>query len=132
MGSNMKPTIFNDRVAKALRAWHHTARKQIKKNHRSVSGTPVSSRPSTPPHILSPNPLLQYYKPEYDSVNVSPTIANSKELCHADEEDFSLSYQVGSNEEIEEEMETREHPNSPPRHFANKNTDFSFERDSIV
>lgn len=128
----MKPTIFNERVAKALRAWHHTARKQIKKNHLSVSGTPTSSRPSTPPRILSPSPLLQYYKPEFNSVNVSRTTTNGK--TEEDEEDLSLSYQVGSNAEIEEEMGTYEHPNSPPYHFANKEkaVDFSFEKDSIV
>ncbi|KAL8484101.1 hypothetical protein ACS0TY_026700 [Phlomoides rotata] len=135
MGSNMKPTIFNERVAKALRSWHHAARKQIKKNHRPVSGTPIPSRPCTPPHILSPIPLLQYYKPEFDSVNVSPTITKSKtEPYQADEEDMSLSYQVGCNEEIEEEMKTHEHSHSPPHHLAYKETaaDFSFEKDSIV
>ena len=32
MGSTMKPTIFNERVAMALRNWHHTAKKNIKHN----------------------------------------------------------------------------------------------------
>lgn len=54
MGSSMKPTIFNERVATALRNWHHTAKKNIKQNNNgSVSGTPLSSRPTTRPPFTS-------------------------------------------------------------------------------
>ncbi|CAA6655637.1 unnamed protein product [Spirodela intermedia] len=35
MGSNMKPTIFNDTVASALRKWHRTAKKHIKEGRKS-------------------------------------------------------------------------------------------------
>jgi len=35
MGSNMKPVIFNERVATALRSWHHTARKHLKQTQKS-------------------------------------------------------------------------------------------------
>lgn len=70
MGSHMKPTIFNARVAAALKNWHHTAKKQIKHNKGSV--TPLSSRPSTPSHNMSPLHLLRHYRSEMDSVPTSP------------------------------------------------------------
>ncbi|KAG2670347.1 hypothetical protein I3760_14G081400 [Carya illinoinensis] len=74
MGSTMKPTIFNERVAAALRNWHHTARKHIKQQKGSV--TPMSSRPTTPSHHLSPVHLLRHYRSEMDSVHTSPRRSN--------------------------------------------------------
>ncbi|CAI0442819.1 unnamed protein product [Linum tenue] len=56
MGSNMRPTIFNDRVATALKNWHRTARRQTR------HGTPTSSRPQTPTHGMSPVHLLHNYR----------------------------------------------------------------------
>ncbi|KAL6575835.1 MLO-like protein 12 [Orobanche hederae] len=67
MGSTMKPTIFNERVAAALRNWHHTAKKQVKQtNKHSAPGTPMSSRPATPgSHGMSPVHLLRgHYRSE--------------------------------------------------------------------
>ncbi|XP_031396521.1 MLO-like protein 12 [Punica granatum] len=75
MGSNMKPTIFNDRVANALRNWHQTAKKQVKQN-RGGAVTPISSRPGTPSHTMSPVHLLRHYKPEADSVQASPRMSS--------------------------------------------------------
>ncbi|XP_010509062.1 PREDICTED: MLO-like protein 12 [Camelina sativa] len=60
MGTTMRPTIFNDRVANALKKWHHTAKKQTKHGH-SGSNTPQSSRPTTPTHGMSPVHLLHNY-----------------------------------------------------------------------
>lgn len=74
MGSTMKPTIFNEKVATALRNWHHTARKHIKQNRGSV--TPTSSRPGTPSHHMSPVHLLRHYRSELDSVHTSPRRSN--------------------------------------------------------
>ncbi|KAG7010619.1 MLO-like protein 6, partial [Cucurbita argyrosperma subsp. argyrosperma] len=74
MGSTMKPTIFNDRVATALRNWHHTARKHIKQNRGSM--TPMSSRPATPSHHMSPVHLLRHYRSELDSFHTSPRRSN--------------------------------------------------------
>ncbi|KAM7273089.1 hypothetical protein ACFE04_027753 [Oxalis oulophora] len=56
MGSSMKPAIFNDRVATALKSWHHTARKHTKQSHghHSPQTTPFSSRPGTPTRGVSP------------------------------------------------------------------------------
>ncbi|WZY82063.1 hypothetical protein YC2023_028447 [Brassica napus] len=57
MGSSMRPTIFNDRVANALKKWHNTAKKQAKHGN-SGSNTPRSSRPTTPKHNRSLDHLL--------------------------------------------------------------------------
>lgn len=136
----MKPTIFNERVAKALRTWHQTARRQIKKNRHLGSETAMSSRPSTPFHGSSPARLLHYYKSALDSVNASPNVSNYKTEPWQAEEDFSLSelaHHRGTQEEIEEEMDTQEHPNhlsSPPHHFLHdiNAADSSFENNSGV
>ncbi|KZV34567.1 MLO-like protein 6-like [Dorcoceras hygrometricum] len=76
MGSTMKPTIFNERVAAALKNWHHTAKKHIKESKHSTSVTPMSSRPATPSHSgMSPVHLLRHYQSEVD---VSPRISPRK------------------------------------------------------
>ncbi|KAH0679342.1 hypothetical protein KY284_020427 [Solanum tuberosum] len=76
MGSSMKPIIFGDNVATALRSWHHTAKKRVK---HGLSGhtTPANSRPTTPLHGTSPVHLLRGY-PQYneDSVQASPRTSN--------------------------------------------------------
>ncbi|KAJ0967107.1 hypothetical protein J5N97_024024 [Dioscorea zingiberensis] len=78
MGSNMKTSIFTERVAVALRKWHQTARKHLKENRRSGNNTPMSiSRPMTPSHGLSPEHLLRYYQSEVDSIQASPMRHNS-------------------------------------------------------
>ncbi|KAJ4878517.1 MLO-like protein 6 [Raphanus sativus] len=59
MGSKMKPTVFNESIATALKSWHHTAKKQIKHGRTSGSTTPFSSRPTTPTHGSSPIHLLR-------------------------------------------------------------------------
>ncbi|KAL5697847.1 Protein mlo2 [Ranunculus cassubicifolius] len=50
MGSTMKPTIFNERVAVALKKWHHTTKKHTKQGGESASVSPMFSMPSTPTH----------------------------------------------------------------------------------
>lgn len=75
MGTTMKPTIFNDQVAKALRNWHQTAKKHIKQNlHSPGTVTPLPSRPGTPLHEVSPVHLLRHYRSEIDSVSTSPRV----------------------------------------------------------
>lgn len=76
MGSTMKPTIFNEKVATALRNWHRTAKKHIKKNKQSGLTTPMSSRPGTPSRGNSPLHLLRHYRSELDSVQTSPRRSN--------------------------------------------------------
>ncbi|KAK1572414.1 hypothetical protein Q3G72_032389 [Acer saccharum] len=60
MGTTMKPTIFNERVAAALKNWHHSAKKNTKHSHgrHSEPNTPFSSRPQTPTRGMSPVHLL--------------------------------------------------------------------------
>ncbi|KAJ4978120.1 hypothetical protein NE237_008900 [Protea cynaroides] len=88
MGSSMKPTIFNQRVATALREWHHKAKKHVKQNKGSVTGTPMSSRPSTPSHGMSPVHLLHRYRSEVsiDSLQNSPRFSSAVDADHWDEE----------------------------------------------
>ncbi|XP_078427463.1 MLO-like protein 2 [Wolffia australiana] len=64
MGSTLKPSIFNDRVALALKQWHRTAKKRVKEQSKSGTATPASSRPGTPPHRMSPVHLLKYHRSE--------------------------------------------------------------------
>ncbi|VFQ96609.1 unnamed protein product [Cuscuta campestris] len=63
MGSKMKPTVFNERIATALKEWHHTARKRVKESRSrktSPTASPMSSRPGTPSHHgMSPVHLLR-------------------------------------------------------------------------
>ncbi|KAK7839099.1 mlo-like protein 12 [Quercus suber] len=99
MGSTMKPTIFNDKVATALKNWHRTAKKNTKHNHHSESTTPFSSRPATPTHGMSPVHLLHnYHHSSLDSTHASPTRFNV-ENDHSDIEDVpSPSNKSGPNE----------------------------------
>ena len=62
MGSNMRPTIFNDRVATALKNWHHSAKKNMKQHRNPDSTSPFSSRPATPTHGMSPIHLLHKHQ----------------------------------------------------------------------
>ncbi|KAJ4829207.1 MLO-like protein 6 [Turnera subulata] len=85
MGSTMKPTIFDERVATALRNWHHTAKKQIKmRNKGSASVTPMSSRPGTPSHNMSPVHLLRHHRSEVDSLQASPRRISNYEYWETD------------------------------------------------
>lgn len=81
MGSSMRPTIFNDRVATALKSWHHTARKHVRHNNKdSNANTPFSSRPATPTHGMSPVHLLHKHTGGHsDSPLVSPRASSSYE-----------------------------------------------------
>lgn len=74
MGSNMKPTIFNDRVATALKNWHHSAKKNMKHNRNPDGSSPFSSRPTTPTHGMSPVHLL--HKQQHSST--SPRLSDAE------------------------------------------------------
>lgn len=76
MGSTMKPTVFDEKVATALRSWHQTAKKQIKRNKKSGQVSPMSSRPGTPSHGMSPVHLLQNYRTDIDSFPTTPRNGN--------------------------------------------------------
>ncbi|KAJ0100918.1 hypothetical protein Patl1_06138 [Pistacia atlantica] len=73
MGTSMRSTIFNDRVAEALKSWHHTAKKHTKHGKHSETTTPFSSRPQTPTHGMSPVHLLHNHpNRSADSYHPSP------------------------------------------------------------
>lgn len=77
MGSTMKPTIFNERVATALKSWRQTAKKHTKHGRNSEATTPFSSRPTTPTHGMSPVHLLHNYNHRsVDSYQNSPRNSN--------------------------------------------------------
>ncbi|KAL8052152.1 hypothetical protein ABFX02_06G194400 [Erythranthe guttata] len=68
MGSKMKPVIFSEQVASALRGWHRAAKKNVKEGRQSANTTPFSSRPASPLHgSTSPLYLLQGYQPSSSS-----------------------------------------------------------------
>ncbi|GLT60094.1 hypothetical protein SLA2020_328760 [Shorea laevis] len=59
MGSSMKPTIFNDGVATALRSWHRKAKKKSRHSHDSETNSPA--------HLLH-----KYEHSSHDSLHTSP------------------------------------------------------------
>lgn len=73
MGTTMRSTVFNDKVAVALRDWHETARKHTRHGH-SDGVSPQSSRPSTPSNGMSPVHLLQSY--DNNTPDMSPVASN--------------------------------------------------------
>ncbi|XP_062092898.1 MLO-like protein 12 [Humulus lupulus] len=76
MGSTMRPTIFNDRVAAALKNWHLSAKKNKKQNRHSETNSPFSSRPATPTYGMSPVHLLQNYRSTVEGYYGSPRMSN--------------------------------------------------------
>lgn len=88
MGSTMRPTIFNERVAAALRNWHQQAKKHTKqgKHSHSQNTTPLSSRPATPTHVTSPVHLLHNYPRSVESYPTSPELSiidNNRLVLHS-------------------------------------------------
>lgn len=115
MGSTMKPTIFNDRVANAIRKWHHAAKKHVKQNKHA---SPASA-PGTPLHGMSPVHLLRHYHSEHDldSVQTLPRMSyfesegpNESPSRH-DNDDVPWSNQ-SRNQGQEEEISAHYQPNS--------------------
>ncbi|XP_028797050.1 MLO-like protein 2 [Neltuma alba] len=101
MGSSMKPTIFNERVATALKNWHHAARKNVKESKHSLlseSVTPFSSRPATPSRGMSPVHLLQNHP------------LRSTESAHTSPRASSSSYQDNDHWDIEGSPSPSRHP----------------------
>lgn len=92
MGSTMKPTIFDGRVAKALHRWQQDAKKNIKKNRQAEgSATPSPKMPNGPPLCN---------ESEVDSVHSPPKLNNFHNVHF--EASGSLSFSEGheSSKEI--------------------------------
>ncbi|KAL2332054.1 hypothetical protein Fmac_019635 [Flemingia macrophylla] len=96
MGSTMKPTIFNKRVARALRNWHLTAKKQVKQNRGLHSHNSLPCRPTAQAQILRhchsemetyPSSSIRsnfeaQYHYEIDSTSFSDSVAASNSIQH--------------------------------------------------
>ncbi|XP_068636336.1 MLO-like protein 6 isoform X1 [Aristolochia californica] len=143
MGSNMKPTIFNERVATALRKWHHSAKKHVKHNRLSGSVTPMSSAPATPSHGFSPVHLLRHYRSEVDSSQNSPRFYQSDNEqwdvegspSPQDQMDGSSSHQKRHYSPFEQERDVEDKvlppatETVPAQHVTNVNSqEFSFAK----
>lgn len=129
MGSRMKPTIFSDQVATALKTWHHTAKKNIKHGNHSAQNSPFSSRPGTPLHgSTSPMYLLHRYpKDSQDSPSNSPRGSNfehegwtnespsNHRHSHREDEDFGRDdiHDLEENEIQEQQSSSVELPLGP-------------------
>lgn len=140
MGSKMKPVIFSDHVASALRGWHQTAKKHVKDGHRSGSSTPFSSRPASPLHGGSSSPLFLlrgYKKSNYEEEHEAwsgrgdeRTPSPSSHHRH-EADDFSRKDRLSeiSVIEIERDIENPPSPNGNSRngHLGRGSlNDFSF------
>nr|AFW98803.1 MLO protein 3 [Rosa multiflora] len=99
MGSSMKPTVFNEGVAEAVKSWHHKAKKKVKHSLHSERSTPLSSRPGTPTHGMSPVHLLHNVNNRSDEDDLFPPPEASivVEMEHLDTEG-SQKNNVGPSE----------------------------------
>ncbi|KAK3018719.1 hypothetical protein RJ639_003914, partial [Escallonia herrerae] len=102
MDSAMKPTIFSDQVATALRNWHQTAKKHPKHS------TPFSSRPATPMQGMSPLHLVHSY--QNTSAQTSPRTSN------ADNEALWGSENILHNHDVNDETSRNVPPSDPREH----------------
>ncbi|XP_057799040.1 MLO-like protein 6 [Salvia miltiorrhiza] len=138
MGSKMRPVIFSDHVASALRGWHRTAKEHVKHGRPSGSSTPFSSRAASPLHgSTSPLYLLQGYKRSYEEG--SPARAanlSNEESDHGiphDVDDFNYGkYPFSETSVIEIENDIENPPSPSGRSSTTKHqihsslNDFSF------
>ncbi|KAJ1403620.1 Mlo-related protein [Sesbania bispinosa] len=139
MGSTMKPTIFNERVATALKSWHHTAKKHVKhtKNSEANNTTPFSSRPSTPTYGMSPVHLLhKHHAGHSDSVQTSPRTSNyeNEQWDVEGSPPPSIHHNTGAGETqmpVLEQPSTTELPVSSRHEISISLSNFSFEKRHI-
>ncbi|GMN51109.1 hypothetical protein TIFTF001_020261 [Ficus carica] len=138
MGSNMRPTIFNDRVAAALKNWHHSAQKKNKHNRHSEGNSPFSSRPATPTYGMSPVHLLANYRSStaIDSLHMSPKASNFENDYYDPEGSPSpnngpANDNSGHADDIREEVRQSQEPSSSQQHQHEVRigvSDFSFAK----
>ncbi|XP_054801090.1 MLO-like protein 2 [Prosopis cineraria] len=136
MGSTMKPTIFNGRVAAALKSWYHSARRQVKDyNKNSETNTPLSSAPATPTHRMSPVHLLHKHTGGHsDAVPTSPTGFLPSNYDHEQRWDVEegAPYHTVDGREIQMIPTSTELPPAVPdpirtQHEIQHSTEFSFK-----
>ncbi|XP_042952581.1 MLO-like protein 12 isoform X2 [Carya illinoinensis] len=120
MGSTMKPTIFNDRVAKALKNWSHGAKKK-KHGHRdhyhSEGNSPFSSRPASPTHGMSPVHLLHSnHHKSVDSLHTSPRKSDANENDQWDMREIPSISPGSRSRRLVHAMDDSHHYSSLTRH----------------
>lgn len=137
MGTSMKPTIFNDRVATALKNWHHSAKKK-KHNKNLEANSAFSSRPVTPTYGMSPVHLLQNYRSTNEGFYASPRLSNVKNDYYDPEgspspnngpaasETQGNNYRLGNDISEEGRQVVREPSSSQPHEVKVTLSDFSF------
>ena len=124
MGTTMKPTIFNEQIARALRNWHQTAKKHIKQNRHSHSVTP--SPTGTPVHGMSPVHLLRHNRSDIDSIQNSPRHSNfDNDFWKA--EDSPSRYHDNEGQELSS-VSTAQRDLRAQHEINIHSDDFSFER----
>ncbi|XP_061372097.1 MLO-like protein 6 [Gastrolobium bilobum] len=134
MGSTMKPTIFNEKVAAALKNWHHNAKKHIKhsKHNEGNSTTPFSSRPATPTYGMSPVHLLHRHTAgRSDSAQTSPRTSNYENEQWDVEVSPSPSNHKGTDETQMKVLElgsATELPIRSQHEISTSLSEFSFEK----
>ncbi|CAF2082547.1 unnamed protein product [Brassica napus] len=133
MGSTMRPTVFNERVATAIKTWHHTAKKHTKHGKHTESNTPYTSRPTTPTHGSSPLHILNNR-----SVETLPSSTSPRYSDHHDHHQFwdpesqyqeagpsthhSLAHESSEKQPVLGSVEL------PPIRTTKSSRDFSFKR----
>ncbi|KAJ0453295.1 hypothetical protein HanHA300_Chr15g0588771 [Helianthus annuus] len=105
MGSRMKPTIFGDNVAKGLKTWHHTAKKNIKHGHHSSTNTPFTSRPGTPLHG-STSPISLLHRHQEDSLDSPSESPRGEHEGWANESSLNDRYQYHEPENFRRDSHT--------------------------
>ncbi|WVZ15229.1 hypothetical protein V8G54_012795 [Vigna mungo] len=134
MGSTLKPTIFNDRVAAALKKWHHTSKKNVKhrKHSKAKNFSPFSSKSSTPTVGMSPIHLLHRHPAgRSDSARTSPRNSNyENEQCDVQGESFARNH-PGTDEtqmQVLGSPQTTAFPVTTKHEIYIGSSEFSFEK----
>ncbi|CAN6878226.1 unnamed protein product [Brassica oleracea var. botrytis] len=133
MGSTMRPTVFNERVATAIKTWHHTAKKHTKHGKHTESNTPYTSRPTTPTHGSSTMHTLNNR-----SVETFPSSPSPRYSDHHDHHQFwdpeSQQQEAGPSthhslaHESSEKTPVLASVELPPIRTTKRSRDFSFKR----
>ncbi|KAG2267903.1 hypothetical protein Bca4012_061593 [Brassica carinata] len=133
MGSTMRPAVFNERVATAIKTWHHTAKKHTKHGKHTESNTPYTSRPTTPTHGSSTIHTLNNR-----NVETFPSSPSPRHSHHHDHHQFwdpesqlqeagpsthhSLAHESSEKKPVIASVEL------PPIRTTKSSKDFSFKR----
>ncbi|XP_028756986.1 MLO-like protein 6 [Neltuma alba] len=93
MGSTMRPTIFDEKIAMAIRSWHMNAKQQVRRNRGSASVTPLISRPT------SPSNRIHHHRTQGDSSSSQHSSSeDGSSLYRQDLEIGCLGHHVGDSQ----------------------------------